>query len=191
MKTAAMNADSEGGRRALRLAQLARLGRTAFAASMILLAAGCATRPSVHGTTFVVVRHAEKATDDPRDPTLSKAGQQRADALAERLREADIAAIYATQYRRTQQTAEPVARSHGVEVTRYEAGEPVEALARRLRDTHAAGTVLVVGHSNTAPQIAAALCACPVAPLSEADYGDLYRISTGRSGRPALAHERY
>jgi broad specificity phosphatase PhoE len=188
MKTAAMNADSDCRRRVMRLA---RLAQNALAASMLLLVAGCATRPEAIGTTFVVVRHAEKAADDPRDPALSAAGQQRASALAARLREADIAAVYATQYRRTQQTAEPVARSHGVEITRYEAGEPVEALARRLRDTHAAGTVLVVGHSNTAPQIAAALCACPVAPLSEADYGDLYRISPGRNGQPALSHERY
>lgn len=183
-----MNADSDRRRRAMRLTRLARI---VFAASLILLAAGCATRPGAPGAIFLVVRHAEKATDDPRDPPLSNAGQQRADALAHRLRGADIAAVYATQYRRTQQTAQPTAHAHGADVERYDAGEPADTLARRLREAHADRTVLVVGHSNTAPSIAAALCACPVAPLSEDEYGDLYRITTGRNGQPVLSHERY
>ena len=169
----------------------ARIAHIAVAALLGLPVAGCATRPAATGATFVVVRHAEKAADDPRDPGLSEAGQRRAEALAGRLRDAGLVAAYATQYRRTQQTATPAAQSHGMQATRYDAGESAEGLARRLRAAHASGTVLVVGHSNTAPQIAAALCGCPVAPLSERDYGDLYRIAPGRRGQPVLSHERY
>jgi len=33
-------------------------------------------------TMIIVVRHAEKATDDPKDPSLSEQGNARANALA-------------------------------------------------------------------------------------------------------------
>lgn len=178
--------------RAARPAHALRFSSLALvAACLVLLGAGCATQPHAAGASFVVLRHAEKSGDHPRDPSLADAGRRRAEALAARLRDADVAAVYATQYRRTLQTAEPVARTHGLDVIRYDAGEPADTLARRLRAAHAAGTVVVVGHGNTAPQIASALCGCPVAPLSEADYGDLYRISPGRDGRPVFAHGRY
>lgn len=184
-----MHAGPNPRRRPRALARLARL--VLGAACLLLLEAGCATRGVTAGASFVVVRHAQKAATDARDPALSPDGVRSANALAERLRKDDIVAVYATPYRRTGQTGEPTARSHALAVERYDAGEPADALARRLRATHARGTVLVVGHSNTAPQIAAALCGCPVAPLSDADYGDLYRISPGRDGQPVLSHERY
>ena len=41
-------------------------------------------------TTFILVRHAEKGTDDPRDPDLSDAGKQRAQVLANLLKETKV-----------------------------------------------------------------------------------------------------
>jgi phosphohistidine phosphatase SixA len=61
-------------------------------------------------TTVIIVRHAEKATDDARDPSLSPAGQHRAQALASALGDAGVTALYATQYKRTRATAEPLAQ---------------------------------------------------------------------------------
>src|SRR5688500_8806197 len=158
----------------------------------LLLPAACAAPQARDASVaFIVVRHAEKAKDDPRDPSLSKAGQERARALARTLQNQPIVAAYATQYRRTRQTAQPAADAHGVTVIAYDADLPPSALAARLRRDHAAGTVLVVGHSNTVPDIVSALCGCAVLPLAESDYGDLYRITSAAGATPQLAHEHF
>lgn len=75
-----------------------------------------------------------------------------------------------TDTRRTRQTAAPVAQVHGLPVITYDAKQQATALAARLRDAHPTGTVLVVGHSNTAPAIASALCGCEVEPMGEDEY---------------------
>lgn len=143
-----------------------------------LLTASCASAPpdATTGATFLIVRHAEKAADDPRDPLLSAAGQARAARLATLLADAPLKAVYSTGFRRTQATAQPVASAHGLAVEPYDARVAPSELAARLRARHSEGTVLVVGHSNTAPALAAALCACPVAPMPESEYGIHYRL---------------
>jgi len=146
-------------------------------APMLLAAAlaGCAGTPPTRGgdaaATFVVVRHAEKAVDGSDDPALTDAGHARAEALAASLADSPVVAVYATPLRRARETAAPTARTHGLPVTAYPADEPAPVFAARLRREHPAGTVLVVGHSNTAPAIAAALCGCAVEPMGEDEYG--------------------
>ncbi len=158
----------------------------------LLLSTACAAPQARDASVaFVVVRHAEKAKDDPRDPSLSEAGQERARALARNLQDEPIVAAYATQYRRTRQTAQPAADAHGVTVIAYDADFPASALAAQLRRDHASGTVLVVGHSNTVPDIVAALCGCAVSPLAESDYGDLYRVTNAAGATPQLTHEHF
>lgn len=132
------------------------------------------------GTVVVVVRHAEKATDDPRDPSLSEAGRARAAALAERLANTPPDAVFSTQYRRTRDTAAPTAASAGVDVQ----VRPVDAanaathaadLARELHALPAGSTALVVGHSNTVPGIVAAVSGQPVPDMPETEY-DRYTV---------------
>ena len=153
-----------------------------------LVLAGCATTslPAQAPATFVVVRHAEKADDGTRDPPLAAAGAARAQRLATALRGEPVVAVYATAYRRTQQTVAATADRHGVVVTTYDASQPASAFAALLRGQHATGTVLVAGHSNTAPEIAAALCGCDATPLGDSDYGRVYRIRIGPDGRGVL-----
>ena len=131
-------------------------------------------------TVVVVVRHAEKATDDPRDPALTEAGSARAQALAQRLEGTSLDAVYATQYRRTRLTAAPAAASAGLEVT----VRPVDAanaatygadLARDLRALPTGSTALVVGHSNTVPGIVAAISGQPAPDMPETEY-DRYTV---------------
>ena len=159
------------------------------AASLLLaLLSACAsvgTAPPA-ALTFIVVRHAEKARDDPRDPTLTAAGHARAEALAAALADAPVVAVYATGYRRTQQTAAPTARVHALPVTTYDAKGPAVAFAAQLRQAHRAGHVLVVGHSNTAPDIAAALCGCDVAPMDESEYDRRMTVHIGANGQVTL-----
>lgn len=169
-----------------------KLMRNVFPAIVLaILLGGCASTPQGDdAATFIVVRHAEKATDDPRDPSLSDAGQARAQRLAAWLADRDIAAIYATGYRRTQQTVQPTATAHGVQVETYDAAQPAQDFAAALRAAHASGTVLVAGHSNTVPGIASALCGCDVPDMDESVYGLGYEIRVPADGRATLSEHR-
>jgi hypothetical protein len=56
---------------------------------------------------------------------------------------------------------------------------------------HASGNVLVVGHSNTVPDIVAALCACEVAAIDEGTYGDRYDVRIALDGSTTLVRGTY
>lgn len=157
-------------------------------------------RPTQRGasspTTLVIVRHAEKATDDPRDPSLSEAGQARARDLAAVLSHANLGAIYATQYRRTRDTAGSAATAAGLSVTERpvpggDAAPYAAALAREVLAAHAGRTVLVVGHSNTVPDLVKAFSGFTVAPLADDHYDRLFVIVIARGTGPRLIESRY
>ena len=157
-----------------------------------LLLAGCATSQPVslqardEGATFVIVRHAEKAADGSADPVLAPAGVERARSLARRLAGVPLVAAYATPFRRTQLTAQPAAGLHGIPVTLYDPARPAQDFVASLRKAYGHGTVLVVGHSNTVPAIASALCGCAVAPLGEDDYDAIYVVHALGPGAGSL-----
>ncbi len=158
----------------------------------LLLAActGTAFTTAADPLRFVIVRHAEKSIDESTDPSLTDAGRRRATVLAEGLADDPVVAVYASGYRRTQQTAAPIASRHGLAVRVYDAGQPATEFVSRLRREHAQGTVVVVGHSNTVPDIVSALCACVVAPIDESDYGNRYEVAVDAGGAVALHHRR-
>lgn len=127
------------------------------------------------GSTVYLVRHAERASDHPSDPTLTPAGSARAALLARMLDDVELVSVQSTDYRRTRLTAEPVARAHGLPVESYEPRGPgLEALLERLRTTP--GHHLVVGHSNTTPAVVEALGGDPVSPIDDGEYDRLYVV---------------
>ncbi len=142
-------------------------------------------------TTFHIVRHAEKASDDPKNPSLSEAGRVRAQRLAALLRDETVVAVYASGYRRTQATAAPTATAHGLEVRTYDAAQPAAAFAATLRDDHRRDSVLIVGHSNTVSPIAAALCACEVPPLREDEFDRWITVRIDAHGTATLRTRNY
>jgi broad specificity phosphatase PhoE len=147
-------------------------------------------------TTIVVVRHAEKSTDDPRDPSLSAAGQERARDLSAVLKDAGITDIYTTQYKRTRQTAEPLAQQSGIAILE----RPINAansatyapdLAREILTRSAGKSVLVVGHSNTVPDIVKSLSGRAVPPITDAEYDHIYIVIIPASGSARLMQVRF
>ena len=172
-----------------------RLATCLFAATLL---AGCASpsmkaaglAPADAPLEFVVLRHAEKATGAGDDPPLVAAGHARAAAIAALLADAPVTAVYSTAYARTRETAMPTAAAHALPVTPYDARQPADALAAMLRATHAGGTVVVVGHSNTVPEIASALCGCEVAAMDETEYDRLLRVRIPPRGPATLVVER-
>jgi broad specificity phosphatase PhoE len=146
-------------------------------------------------TLIVLVRHAEKADDGTRDPALSKAGQARAQALARALAAYDLKAVYVSQFRRTQLTAQPAAEAAGLQaIVRPASADTMgdaDALATVIRSDHQGQSLLVVGHSNTIPALVSALSGAAVEPIADSAYGDLYLVSIGADGSRRLLHTRY
>ncbi len=123
-------------------------------------------------STIFVVRHAEKA-DASKDPDLSEAGRARAEALAKMLKDANITAIYTTEFKRTQQTAAPLAKALGITVTTLPAENSAPLIAK-LRALN--GNSLVVGHGNTIPDLIKALGISEPINVAENDYDNLFVV---------------
>jgi broad specificity phosphatase PhoE len=175
--------------------------------SLLVAATSCAPSPPNAGTTtsaavaaaaapttvVYLVRHAEKV-DASRDPALSPAGDVRAVALGEALRDAGVQAVVTTQYQRTQLTAAPLARSRALTAEVVEAGGGTAThaaeVARVVRERHAGETVLVVGHSNTVPAIVAALGGPALPELCDAEYSRLFVLVLD-GNRARLTRARY
>jgi phosphohistidine phosphatase SixA len=124
-------------------------------------AAPAAAALALDARTVIVVRHAEKdASGDPRDPSLSAAGAERAHALAKLLAPAGVDALFASEYKRTRETLAPLAQLCEKPVTAVPAGKPAELLAA-LEALPAGSVAVVAGHSNTVPALVRALGATP------------------------------
>lgn len=142
-------------------------------------------------TVVVLLRHAEKQADGSRDPVLTAAGRQRAEALVQRLQGRPLAAVYATPYRRTQLTAWPLASARGLTLRVRPAGESAQSLAELLLRRHAGQQVLVVGHSNTLPALARALGAQDVADMPESEYDRAMIVTVAASGVARWSQEHW
>ncbi|MBT4482395.1 MAG: histidine phosphatase family protein [Candidatus Latescibacteria bacterium] len=141
-------------------------------------------------TTVLIVRHAEKSSVGGADPELNPAGQQRAQTLAHVAGGADIAAIYATQFIRTQKTVEPLANYLGLSVIQYTAKD-VAGLVDDIKSNHSGEIVVVAAHSNTVPQIVQELGGDPIDPISESDYDNLFIVSLFRYRGPKVLHLKF
>jgi phosphohistidine phosphatase SixA len=136
-----------------------------------------------------VVRHAEKQSPESSAPEvpLSHGGTARAERLAAMLRDAGINAIYATETVRARETAAPLARAVGRPVQAYSA---VPALADTLRADPSA-VALVVGHSNTVPELLAALGVKQKVTVTDPEYDNLFVVIPQVSGDPVLLRLKY
>lgn len=105
---------------------------------------------SLAQTTIFLVRHAEKV-DSSRDPELSLQGKARAVRLMELLSETGVDQIYSTDYKRTRNTARPLAEKLDLFIESYRPFE--EELVTTLKDEMEGKKILVVGHSNTIPAL--------------------------------------
>ena len=143
-------------------------------------------------TTVILVRHAEKKVVPPenKDPDISPEGQVRAEELARMFGAAGIGAIYASQYKRTQQTAKPLADKLGVAVTKVEARNTAD-LVKQIRAGAAGQVVLVVGHNNTVPEVIAALGGPKLPIIPETDYDNLFILTVQSDGTAKLLAMKY
>ncbi len=135
--------------------------------------------------TVIVVRHMEKAVGGGDDPALSDIGTARAERVATVLAATGVDAVFATQYRRTVETATPLAQRLSLPLHVYEAGN-TPSLIDSLNDRHRGETAVVVGHSNTVPEIVEALSGEDIGPIAEDRYGDVFVVVRPRWGRATV-----
>ncbi|WCO00490.1 phosphoglycerate mutase family protein [Psychroserpens ponticola] len=121
----------------------------AFALSFIIpVKAQEQTKPST--TTYYLIRHAEKDRSDTtnKNPNLNDAGTKRAENWSKVFEHIDFDAVYSTKYYRTYETANPTAKTKGLEIQFY---DPRQLYSEEFAEETYGKTVLVVGHSNTTP----------------------------------------
>jgi broad specificity phosphatase PhoE len=144
------------------------------ARTLILAAAAVCTllaAPASAAEVVYVIRHLQKGAGD--DPPLTPEGAAGAGSLANILADRGIRAVYATPTRRAIQTATPLAVRLGLPVKRY---DPANTAAL-LEETRAIpGNILVVGHSNTVPDLVEQFGGEKPAPMTEQDYGTIYIV---------------
>jgi len=142
-------------------------------------------------TTVIVIRHAEKNIEPSNpDPDLSAAGQSRAQELARMFGDAGVSAIYATQFKRTQQTVKPLGDRLGLTAGVVEAKNTQE-LIRQILTVHRGQTILVAGHNNTAPEIVKALGGGDFPVIPENEFDNMFIVTVYRFGRAKVVKLKY
>lgn len=162
---------------------LIRLGLTALVLGQIAIA-----QQQQPATTIVLVRHAEKVSNAP-DALLSPQGQQRAECLAHTLKDAGIKRIYVSDAKRTQQTAEPLAKALGIKPVVVPAKDPNTL----VKDVFygAGGNALVVGHSDTLPLVIQRVQAGTIPPIGDNEYDGLYVLTVLEGSSTPVLKLRY
>jgi phosphohistidine phosphatase SixA len=164
--------------------------------AFILLGAAFLHWRSATSTTIVLVRHAEKELGAISDAPLSPQGEQRADRLASMFGDSEqfgrIRKIYVTNTRRTQQTALRLSQRLGVNSEVVEAKTASTELARRVLEENRGSRALIVGHSNTVPELVKALSGIEaVPPIGEDEYDTMYVVTVPSVGRASVLRIKY
>ena len=142
-------------------------------------------------TTVILIRHAEKNVD-PNNPDvdLSPAGQARAQEIVRMFGDAGINTIYATQYKRTQQTVKPLADKLGLPVNQVNSKNTSDLVAQ-IRSQHSGQVIFIAGHNNTVPEIVAALGGPTFPVIPETEFDNLYIVTVYRTGKAKVVKLKY
>jgi 2,3-bisphosphoglycerate-dependent phosphoglycerate mutase len=126
--------------------------------------------------TVFLTRHAEKATNDPKDPDLSESGKKRAESLVSLFENQKIDRFFSTPYKRTRQTLSDLAKAKGKEVVDYSPMTP-DLLIEQIRKLENE-TVFISGHSNTIPDLVNRFTkTTSYATIDDSRYGDLWMLT--------------
>ena len=151
--------------------------------------------------TVYLIRHAEREDEPRQDPPLKKEGVSRSQELARLLSSAGIKAIFTSQFTRTKQTAEPLATKLGLTVTSFTlrsnpsnprliAVESTQEVANKILE-RGGESVLVIGHSNSIPDVIKALGGDTVPTIDEKKFNDLFVVTVYAKGKAKVAQLKY
>jgi broad specificity phosphatase PhoE len=150
---------------------------------------------TANSTVVIVIRHAEKESVSEPDPPLSEAGQARAALLVRMFGQSTGAgrldAIYVSSALRNRMTAAPLAARLGI-VPIVAPADDAKGLAHRVVRENSGKRVLVIGHTNTVPEIVAALSGRnDIAQIEEKEFGTLYIVTVPRIGHANVLRLSY
>jgi phosphohistidine phosphatase SixA len=152
-------------------------------------------------TTVFLVRHAEKEDEPKQDPPLKKEGVARSQELARLLGDAGVKTIITSQFKRTSQTAEPFATKLGLTVTSISlksnptnpkliAEESTAEVVNKILE-HTGESILLVGHSNSLPDVIKMLGGDVVPTIDERKFDDLFIVTVYAKGKARVVHVKY
>ena len=145
--------------------------------SLLVFALVLSFAASAKPDQVIVVRHAERSAEPRTDPAITPDGVRRAELLARMLGAANVQMIVTTNFRRTQETAAPLARKLGLTpvVIEMRRGEVQAHMAEVIDKVEAGkGVVLVVGHTNTVSSIVEAFSETRPTPLCETSFSNMF-----------------
>jgi len=141
-------------------------------------------------TTFILIRHAE-TSGGGSNPNLSAAGQNRSTILSSMLANVPLDAVFSTDFNRTMETASPTATAQNLTVTNYNAFA-LESFVDTNLPVYKKGVILVVGHSNTTPDLLNVLVGDNTyTNLPETEYNNLFVVTVFEKGRSRVLHMTY
>ena len=117
-------------------------------------------------------RHSEKQTGE--NPFLTAQGQARAEHLVSLVNTYPNITLFSSNYNRTLNTAAPLAAYYNIIVITYDAADLMTLKKQLLAQN---GVVVVIGHSNTTPQLASLLSNQAIESMDESQYGHYYLVS--------------
>ena len=169
--------------------------------ALILSFASFAGQDDFKPVTVFLVRHAEREDEPRRDPPLRNEGVARSQELAKLLGAAGIKSIITSQFARTKQTAEPLATRLSLTATpislrsnpnnpRQIAEESTTEVVNKILERSGEG-VLVIGHSNSIPDVIKMLGADTVPTIDERTYNDLFIVTVYGKGKAKVVHLKY
>jgi broad specificity phosphatase PhoE len=136
-----------------------------------------------------IVRHAERLDQSPDSP-LSTDGVGRAYRLRDLLRDAGVTQIFTSERRRTLETAKPLADALRLTPQQIPA-EDSRALVSRLADLKPHDRALVVGHSNTLPQLLSALRVTTPVTIGDAEFDNVFIVVPQKESAPILLRLKF
>ena len=155
---------------------------------VVLLMAGRAEAQTAPVTVFLV-RHAEKGPENP-DPSLTPAGQRRAATLGGILRDARVSVLFASEFKRTRETLNPIAEAMQITTTVIPAGQ-LDSLVSRIQALPPGTRAAVASHSNLVHLIAERLTGAKLPMLTDADYDRLLVLTITGKGTGEMVVLRY
>jgi phosphohistidine phosphatase SixA len=185
-----------------RFVWLALLLMTVLFAPLLIQSTGAkSTDDAFAATTVILVRHAEKADAPREDPPLTEAGVARSQKLAALLASAGVKAIYTSQFLRTKQTGEPLAKQLGITVTpitiQTKQSNPREVSEQSIRQIvdkimeRPGETSLIIGHSNSVPDVIRMLGGDTVPTIDEKKFDDLFIVTVYAKGKAKVVQMKY
>lgn len=152
-------------------------------------------------TIVYLVRHAERADEPRQDPPLNEKGVLRSQDLARVLVSANIKTIITSQYLRTRQTAEPLAKQANIPMTpvslsvstsnpRMITNQSTAEVASKILE-RPGESVLVVGHTNSIPDVIKMLGGDVTPVMDEKKFDDLFVVTIYAKGKAKVAHMKY